>query len=70
MKASESEVDSESESNPKGGKKIINAEPNAIVITTKVWSSKPEEPEERERLFHTQIWVKGALIHFIVDSGN
>jgi hypothetical protein len=48
LKASESEVDSDSESNPEGGKHIINVEPSAIVATTKVWPSKPEEPEEGE----------------------
>jgi hypothetical protein len=26
--------------------------------------------EEGENLFHSQMWVKGALIHFIVDSGR
>jgi hypothetical protein len=31
---------------------------------------QPEEPvglEEGERLFHSQMWVKGTLLHFIVD---
>jgi hypothetical protein len=42
MKAFESKVDSDFESNPKRGKRIINAEPSAN--------------------------VKGALLHFIVDS--
>jgi hypothetical protein len=60
MKASESEVDSDSESNTEGGKWIIDVEPNAMVATTKVWPSEPEEPEEGERLFHSQMWVKGA----------
>ena len=44
IKASELEVDSDSESNLEGGKRIINVEPSAIVTTTKVWSSEPEEP--------------------------
>jgi hypothetical protein len=39
-----------------------------MVATTKVQPSEPEEPEEGERLFHSQMWVKGALLHFIVDS--
>jgi hypothetical protein len=70
LKASVSEADSDSESNPEGGKRIIDVEPSAMVATTKVWPSKPEEPEEEERLFHSQMWVKGAPIHFIVDSGS
>jgi hypothetical protein len=53
MKSSESEVDSDSESNLEGGKKIINFQPNAIVSTTKVQPSEPKEPEEEERLFHS-----------------
>jgi hypothetical protein len=63
LKASESEADSDSESNPEGGKQIIDVEPSATVATTKVWPSEPEEPEEGEHLFHSQMWVKGALLH-------
>jgi hypothetical protein len=70
LKAYESEVDSDFESNPKGGKQIIDVEPSATIASTKVQPSKPEEPKKGERLFHSQIWVKGALIHFIVDSSN
>jgi hypothetical protein len=63
MKASELEADSDSESNPEGGKWIIDVEPSATVATTKIRPSEPEELEEGERLFHSQMWVKGA--HFI-----
>jgi hypothetical protein len=70
LKDSESEVDSDSESNPEGGKRIIDVEPSATVATTKVQPSEPKEPEEGERLFHSQMWVKGAPIHFIVDKGS
>jgi hypothetical protein len=68
LKASESEVDFES--NPEGGKWIIDVEPGATIATTKIQPSEPEEPEEGERLFHSHMWVKGALLHFIVDRGN
>jgi hypothetical protein len=44
MKASKSEVNSDSKSNPEGGKWIIDVETSAIVATTKVQSSEPEEP--------------------------
>jgi hypothetical protein len=70
LKASESEVDSDSESNPEGGNHIINVEPSAMVATTKFWPSEPKELEEGERLFHSQIWVKGASIHFIVNNDS
>ena len=36
MKASKSEANFDSESNPKEGKQIIDAKPSAIVTTTKV----------------------------------
>jgi hypothetical protein len=70
LKASDSKVDSNSESNPKGGKQIINVEPSATVTTTKVRLSEPKEQEEGEHFFHLHMWVKGALIHFIVHSGS
>jgi hypothetical protein len=31
---------------------------------------EPDEPEEGEHLFHSQMWVKGTPLHFIVDSGS
>jgi hypothetical protein len=70
LKAFDSKVDSHSESNPEGGKWIINVEPSSIFTTTKLRPSKPEEPEEGECLFHSQMWLKGTLLHFIVDSGS
>jgi len=70
LKDSDSEVDSDSKSNTEGGKQIIDVEPSAMVATTKVCPSKPKEPEEGECLFHSQMWVKGAPIHFIIDSGS
>jgi hypothetical protein len=69
LKASKSEVDSDSESNFKGGKWIIDVEPSATVATTKFRPSE-EEPKEGERLFHSQMWEKGALLHFIVYSSS
>jgi hypothetical protein len=70
LKDSESEVDFDSESNPKGGKWIIDVEPSATFTTTKVHSSEPDEPEEGERLFHSYIWEKGPLLHFIIDKSS
>jgi hypothetical protein len=70
LKASESEVDSNFESNPEGGKQIIDVEPSCIVATTKVQPRELEEQEEGKHLFHSQMWVKGAPLHFIIDSGS
>jgi hypothetical protein len=68
MKDFKSKEDSDSESNTKSGKWIIDFETSAIVATTKVQPGDPEEPEEGEHLFHSEMWVKGTLMHFIVDK--
>jgi hypothetical protein len=70
MKASESDPGSDSDSDPDKVKWIIDAEPSATVTTTKIHPNEPEESEEGEHLFHSQMWVKGAPLHFIVDSGS
>ena len=36
------------------GKQIIDAEPSATVATAKIQRNEPEDPEEGERLFHSQ----------------
>jgi hypothetical protein len=69
LKASDSEADFDSESNPKGEKWIIDADPNSNVVTTKFRPSEPEEPEEGEHLIQSQMWVKGAPLHFMANSG-
>ena len=66
MRASESNACSDFESkldkrNDKG-KQIIDAEPNATVATTKIQKEEPEDLEEEERLFHSQMWVKGSSV--------
>jgi hypothetical protein len=70
VKASESDVGFDSESEPERGRWIIDAEPSATVATTKLQPDEPDEPEEGECLFHSQMWVKGTPLHFIVDSGR
>ena len=74
LKEPESDVLSDPESEPgKGkekGKQIIDADPSAIVATTKIQREDPEDPEEGERLFHSQMWVKGSPLQFLVDSGS
>ena len=44
MKASESNADSDSETEPKRGRRIIDAEPSAIVANTKLQSGELDEP--------------------------
>jgi hypothetical protein len=68
LKDFESEANSDFESNPEGGKQIIDVEPSATFSTTKVQPSELEEPKEGEHLFHSQMWVKGAPLYFIIDS--
>jgi len=74
LRASESNASSDPESEPNKRndkvKKIIDAEPSAIFATTKIQKNEPEDPEEGERLFHSQMWVKGSLLQFIVDKGS
>ena len=74
MKASESDTCSDPEPEPDKengkGKQIIDADPSATVATAKIQKNELEELEEGERLFHSQMWVKGSPLQFIVDSGS
>jgi hypothetical protein len=70
VKASESYVGSNSKSKPKNGRQIIDVEPSATVATTKIHPGEPNEPKEGERLFHSHMWVKGTLMHLIIDKDS
>jgi hypothetical protein len=48
----------------------LTADPTAIVTTATIQPEEPTDPEEGEHLFHSQMWVKGTPLHFIVDSGS
>jgi hypothetical protein len=52
LKALDSDVGSNSKSEPNNGKQIIDAEPNSTVTTTMVHPNELEEHEEGECLFH------------------
>ena len=71
---SESDACSDPEPEPdKGngkGKQIIDVDPNATIATAKIQKNEPKNPEEGGRLFHSQMWVKGSPLHFIVNSGS
>jgi hypothetical protein len=68
IKDKELNPDSKSDSKNNGKSQIIDADPTAIVVTATIQPEEPTDLEEGERLFHSQMWVKGTLLHFIVDS--
>ena len=70
VKASESDAGFDSEPELERGRWIIDMEPSATVATTKLQPGEPDEPEEGECLFHSQMWVKGTPLHFIIDSSS
>jgi hypothetical protein len=51
-----------------GKRQIIDVELTAIVVTATIQLEEPKNPKEGERLFHSQMWVKGTPLHFIFDS--
>ena len=68
IKDKEPNPDSESDSENIGKGQIIDANPTTIVATATIQPKEPTDPEEGEHLFHSQMWVKGTPLHFIVDS--
>jgi hypothetical protein len=70
LKDSKSDASSDSELEPKRGRWIIDAEPSATVATTKLQPGEPNDLEEGEHLFHSQMWVKDTPLHFLIDSGS
>jgi hypothetical protein len=70
VKAYESDEGFDSESKPEKGRWIIDEEPSSTIATTKIHPGEPDELEEGKHLFHSQMWVKGTPLHFIIDSGN
>jgi len=45
-------------------------EPSSTIWTTNIQLEELEDPKKRENLFHSWMWVKGTLLHFIVDNNN
>jgi hypothetical protein len=39
-------------------------------VTATIEREKPVDPEDGQRLFLSHMWVKGTLLHFIVDNGS
>jgi hypothetical protein len=63
----ENDLNPDSENN--GRIQIIYVDPTSTVVTTTVQPKETTDPKEGEHLFHSQMWVKGTPLHFIVDSG-
>jgi hypothetical protein len=65
------EPNPDSEYDPKNieNRQIIDADPTATVMTETIQPEEPVDPEE-ECLFHSEMWVKGTPLHFIVDRDN
>jgi hypothetical protein len=55
IKDKESNLDSESDYENNGKRHIIDTDPTAIVATATIQPEEPTDPEERERLFHSQM---------------
>jgi hypothetical protein len=70
IKDKESNPDSKFDSENTGKGQIIDADRTAIVVTATIQPEEPTDPEEGEFLFHSQMWVKGTPLHFIIDSGS
>jgi hypothetical protein len=70
IKDKELNPDSKFDSENTGKGQIIDADPTVIVATATIQSEELTDPEEGEHLFHSQMWVKGTPLHFIVDSGS
>jgi hypothetical protein len=70
IKDKESNPDSEFDFENTSKGQIIDADPTAIFTTATIQPEEPKDLEEGEHLFHSQMWVKGTPLHFIVDSGS
>jgi hypothetical protein len=67
IKDKEPNPNSESDYENTGKGEIIDVDPTAIVATATIKPEEPTKPEEGECLFHSQMWVKGNPLNFIVD---
>jgi hypothetical protein len=68
IKYKESNPDSEFDSK-NTDRRLIDANPTAIVVTAAIQpEEEPTNSKEGEHLFHSQMWVKGTMLNFIVDN--
>jgi hypothetical protein len=68
IKYKELNPDSKSDSENNDKRQIIDGDPTSIVVTAAIQPKESTDLEEGEHLFHSQMWVKGTPLHFIVDS--
>jgi hypothetical protein len=69
IKDKEPNLDSESNSENADRRQIIDVDPTTIVVTAEIQPEEPTDLEEGDCIFHSQMWVKGTSLHFIIDSG-
>jgi hypothetical protein len=70
IKEKELEPDMDSDSNHNKGKQIVDAKPISTITTTTIQLEELQELGDGEHLFHSQMWVKGDPLHFIIDNGS
>jgi hypothetical protein len=70
IKDKELNPDLEFDSENTDRKQIIDTDPTTIFATTKIQPEETTNFEEGELLFHSQMWVKGTPLHFIIDGGS
>ncbi len=49
---------------------IMGAKPSATIALINIQLGESKDREEGECLFHSQMWVKGTPLRFIVENGN
>jgi hypothetical protein len=69
LKKTESNPNLDSDLDNNKRRLIIDVEPTTTVTTATIQPEEPVDPEEGDHLFHSNMWVKGTPLHFIVDSG-
>jgi hypothetical protein len=52
------------------GSRLLMQSPVPLLPPPRSRRIEPKDPEEGECLFHSQMWVKGSPLQFIVDSGS
>jgi hypothetical protein len=67
IKEKETNPDSKFDLENNGRRHIINAYPTSTVATAIIQPKEPTYPEEGEHIFHSNMWVKGTPLNFIVD---
>jgi hypothetical protein len=72
VEVKDTKLNPDSEFDPENieNRQIIDADPTTTVTTTTIQPEESLDSEEGERLFHSQMWVKGTPLHFIVGNGS